>query len=164
MDIINVSLTGGVYSDKALKELIYGVKIWFEGLTDAEKSKVQITYAGHDTEVVKEVMRELNNFCKINLIGFITIEELRKIHESSIANLYIKIYTTFHHKTIELLSAGRPVVCYPAEIEEAINIAREANVDLYSCSRPEEVARALSESLTTGSIKVSDNKFLCKLT
>ena len=161
---INISLTGGIYNYNALKELIRGVKIWFDRLTEIEKSKVQLTYAGHDAEAVKKVMHQFNNFCHINLIGFIPLEKLKEIHESSIANLYIKIYTTFHHKTIELLSAGRPVICYPSEIEEAINIANRSNVDLHSCNKAEDVAQALSKSLNTSSINVSNNEFLQKLT
>ena len=164
LDTINISLTGGIYNVMALRELIQGVRIWFEGLTDAEKSKVKITYAGHDSEAVKQAINEQNNFCKLDLKGFITVEELKQIHENSIANLYIKIYTTFHHKTIELLSAGRPVICYPSEIDEAIRIAKEANIDLHSCNRVDEVTKALSKSLTTNSIKASDNKHLRKLT
>ena len=95
---INISLTGGIYNYNALKELIWGVKIWFDRLTEIEKSKVQLTYAGHDAEAVKKVMHQFNNFCHINLIGFIPLEKLKEIHESSIANLYINNLEEFFKK------------------------------------------------------------------
>ena len=141
----------------ALRELIQGVRIWFEGLTDAEKSKVKITYAGHDSEAVKQAINEQNNFCKLDLKGFITVEELKQIHENSIANLYIKIYTTFHHKTIELLSAGRPVICYPSEIDEAIRIANNVKYGLAGYVWTQNLSKALrvTEKMNAGMIWVN---------
>ena len=163
-DKINISLTGGIYNDHSLYELIQGVKIWLEGLTSNERSKVYLTYAGLDTEAVKKATRELNNLCQINLKGFIPVKELQKIHQNSIANMYIKTYRGFHNKTIELLSAGRPIICYPEEIDEAIEIAKGTNITLHSCSTSIEISEALSESLKTQSNKVAENKHLRELT
>ena len=163
-DKINISLTGGIYNDHSLYELIQGVKIWLEGLTSNERSKVYLTYAGHDTEVVKKATRELNNLCQINLVGFISVKELQKIHQHSIANMYVKTYSTFHHKTIEMLSAGRPIICYPEENSEAIGIAKATNIDLHSCGTAREISQALSESLNTQSNKVAENEHLRELT
>ena len=56
----------------------------------------------------------------------------------------------------------KPLLQYA--VEEAINIANRSNVDLHSCNKAEDVAQALSKSLNTSSINVSNNEFLQKLT
>ena len=163
-DTINISLTGGIYNDQSLNELLKGIKIWLEGLPQKERSKVYLTYAGNDTESVDRMTKQLKNLCHLNLLGFISIEELQKIHKNSIANLYIKANRTFHHKAIEILSAGRPIICYPEESSEVINLANATNINFYSCSTPENISQALSESLNTASNKVRENKALRELT
>ena len=164
MDNINISLTGGIYDNYSLNQLVQGIKIWLEGLPQYERSKVCVTYAGNDTALVSRATKKLSNLCRINLLGFISIEELKKIHQISIANLYVKINRGFHHKTIEILSAGRPIICYPKESDEVINIARATNIDLHSCSTPLEISNALSESINTKSNEVGKNKALEELT
>jgi hypothetical protein len=161
---INISLTGGIYDRQLLDILFEGIKIWLEGLPQKERSKVYLKYAGNDTESVKGAAKKLTNLCNLNLLGFISVKELQKVHQTSIANLYIKINRTFHHKAIEILSAGRPVICYPEESNEVINIAKATNIALHSCSSPENISEALSQSLNTASNKVNKNKRLKELT
>jgi len=163
-DKINISLTGGIYNVRSLNKLMQGVKIWLKGLSKNQRSKVHLTYAGHDTEAVKTATQKLTKLCKINLKGFIPITELREIHQNSIANMYVKIDSTFHHKTIEMLSAGRPIICYPEENNEAIEIAKTTNITLHSCKSAIEISQALNKSLNTLSNRVAENEKLKELT
>ncbi len=163
-DNINISLTGGIYDNQSLNQLFEGIKIWLLGLPKNKRSKVHLNYAGNDNESVNKAAKKLTNLCHLNLLGFISIEELQKVHQNSIANLYIKINRTFHHKAIEILSAGRPVICYPEETDEVIDIANATNIAFHSCSTPEKISEALSQSLSTASNNVHKNENLKQLT
>jgi len=163
-DNINISLTGGIYDDQSLYQLLKGIIIWLKELPQEQRSRVTLNYAGNDTKSVARVAKKFKHLCHLNLLGFISIEELQKIHRNSIANLYIKINRTFHHKAIEILSAGRPIICYPEESNEVIDIAKTTNVPLYSCNSLQDISKALSESLNTESKKIKENKALKNLT
>ena len=63
-----------------------------------------------------------------------------------------------------MLSAGRPLICFPEETEEANNIAGSTQVPLLSCATPEEVTIALNQSMSNGQIDVQDDEGLRNLT
>ncbi|MEE2760953.1 MAG: hypothetical protein VYE18_05865, partial [Pseudomonadota bacterium] len=54
---------------------------------------------------------------------------------------------TFHHKIVELLTAGRPAICYPEEGAEAKSLAMAMGATLHSAGNREAVGAALGESL-----------------
>ena len=130
------------------------------GLPEEKQAKVRFIYAGQDSNEVAAATAELSIICPVEIIGFIPLEELRQIHRRAIANLYIKSNLTFHHKTIEMLSAGRPLICYPHETDEAIEITRSTNVPLLSCNNPEQISEALDQSLKTGQISIEADRGL----
>ncbi len=151
-DKIILSLTGAIYDKAALSEMVRGVQTWVQ---EGEISNLQFVYAGHDTAEVKEATGELAKICNVDIKGYLPLNELRLLHQNSIANLYIKSDLTFHHKTIEMLSAGRPLICYSGETKEAIEIAQSTSVPLYSCTASHEISAALVESLKCGEINVT---------
>jgi len=161
---IDICLTGGIYSSDSLRKLILGVKNWIEKLPDDKKNKVRLIYAGNDVEVVRKTSFLLNGICQVILRRFLPVAELHTIYRDTIANLYVKSDTTFHHKTIEMLSAGRPIVCYPEESIEAIRIAKSTKIDLYSCKSVQEVSEALSECLITKTRNLRQNEELRNFT
>tara|TARA_B100000315_G_C14586935_1_gene593522 strand:+ start:665 stop:1900 length:1236 start_codon:yes stop_codon:yes gene_type:complete len=163
-DNITISLTGAIYDRQALDQLIQGVRSWLAGLPDEKRSNACFVYAGQDSEEVAAATSELSKICKIEIKGYIPFEELRQIHRSAIANLYIKSNRTFHHKTVEMLSAGRPLICYPEEAKEAIEISQSTVVPLFSCESPEKISAALDQSLKTGHFDIEDDSGLKKLT
>ena len=157
---ITISLTGAIYDKTALKKLIRGVEIW----QSTKEAELQFIYAGHDIAEVKAATAELSKCCKVDIKGYLPLEELREIQRNAAANLYIKSDHTFHHKTIEMLSVGRPIICFPGETGEAIEIARTTGVPLHSCSSPHEIATALEQSLNFATIDVTKNTGILGLT
>jgi hypothetical protein len=159
-----ISLTGAIYDDIALSQLIQGIRDWIMDLPDDQRARVRLIYAGQDSENVEAATGILLDLCEVDIKGFVSLTELGAIHQSAIANLYIKNSFTFHHKTIEMLSAGRPLICFPEETEEAKNIAGSTQVPLLSCATPEEVTIALNQSMSNGQIDVQDDEGLRNLT
>ena len=163
-DEITVSLTGAIYDEQALRQLIQGIRSWLMELPEEKRTNVCLIYAGQDSDEVATATADLLKICRIDIKRFIPFEELRQIHRHAIANIYIKCNRTFHHKTIEMLSAGRPLICYPQETEEAIEIARSTSVPLLSCDSPEQIPEALDQSLNIGQIDVEEDGGLRELT
>jgi len=163
-DEITISLTGAIYDQQALAQLIQGVKTWLMGLPEKKRANACLVYAGQDSKEVTAATSDLSNICRIDVKGFIPLEELRQIHRRAMANLYIKSNLTFHHKTIEMLSAGRPLICYPQETEEAVEISQSTSVPLFSCDSPEKVSEALDHSLNIGLIDIQEDGGLKALT
>jgi hypothetical protein len=155
-----ISLTGAIYDETALIKLIEGIEIWHT-TKDAE---LQFVYAGHDMAEVETATAELSKRCKVDIKGYLPLEELREIQRNATANLYIKNDRTFHHKTIEMLSVGRPIICFPGETGEAIEIAHTTGVPLHSCSSPDEIATALEQSLNFTTIDVKKSTGILGLT
>ena len=50
----------------------------------------------------------------------------------------------YHHKFIEYLATGRPVLCFPGESAECTSIARQVNGPLFSCDTMADVGYAQS--------------------
>jgi len=163
-DEMTISLTGAIYDQQALTQLIQGVKSWLIGLPEKKRANACFIYAGQDSDAVAAATMDLSTICRIDIKGFIPLEELRQIHRRAIANLYIKSNLTFHHKTIEMLSAGRPLICYPEETEEAVEISQSTSVPLFSCDSPEQVSEALDQSLNIGLINIQEDGGLKALT
>ena len=159
-----ICLTGAIYDQVALGNLMAGIRSWVLELDEQTKADLHLVYAGHDCTEVEQAASMLAGLCKVDIKGYLPIEELREIQQSAIANLYIKNDSTFHHKTIEMLSSGRPLICYPAETEEAIEIAGTTNVPLHSCTSPGEIATALQESLNFIAVEVMNDAGLQNFT
>ncbi|MEE2761565.1 MAG: hypothetical protein VYE18_08980 [Pseudomonadota bacterium] len=141
------SLTGTVGGGTQLEELKLAVKSWLETLPTADAGKLEFVYSGNDTALVNEVFSEIRSLCRVTVNGYVSLEMLRDIQTSSFANLYIKSDRTFHHKIFELLTAGRPAICYPEEGAEAKSLAAEIGATLHSAGNGKAVAAALGESL-----------------
>jgi hypothetical protein len=63
---------------------------------------------------------------------------------SAIANVYVKHDGTFHHKLLELLSCGVPVIVVPGESEESRRLARAVGGALHECRDEAVVADTIS--------------------
>ncbi len=151
--IITLSLTGAIYDETALQNLVDGIRLWLIGREEDKPRDVQLVYAGHDTKEVETATAKLSKLCRVDIRGYLPLEELRHLHQTSTANLYIKSNLTFHHKTIEMFSTGRPLICYPGETDEAVEIAQTMKNPFFSCNTSKEIASALEQSLNFNPIE-----------
>ncbi len=142
-----LSLTGAVYDRARLVEIKNAIKSWLQALPRENTRDFEFIYCGNDSGIVDETFSELSQFCRITVNGYVPIDQLGKIQNRAFANLYVKSERTFHHKVIELLAAGRPVICYPEEGPEAQKLAEQFGANFHSCGNTDEIITALDQSL-----------------
>ena len=144
-----ILLCGSVYDGRDLETVIRQVASWSAQRATADSPPVTFAYAGSDRDRVETALRLLAGRCRIELHGFLTLEELRRLQLNADVNLYIKgLHTPFHHKFMELLCAASPIICFPRESEAVLDIARTAKARFYSCATAREVAAALDDVWT----------------
>jgi hypothetical protein len=161
--IITISLTGGIYNEPALVKMVEGLQLWVSKFNEKKQSEIMIVYAGNDTAKVKSATAQLSKLCKIDIRGYLSIDKLRDLQRTSIANLYVKT-NSYHHKIIEMLSVGRPIICLPEETKEALAITESTGVSFYSCRTPEEISSALDQSIKQKTIDITKDSGLKNLT
>ncbi|HEC14414.1 MAG TPA: hypothetical protein ENI72_01520 [Rhodospirillales bacterium] len=141
-----ILLTGSVYDDACLARFISGLRAWLEGQTGPA---VVFSYAGNDGERVAALAGPLKGLCTIDLREFMAQDELAALQKSSSLNAYIRTpRSLFQHKVLELLAAGRPVLSFPGESDEAVGIAAKVGGCLLACETEEDVARALQKTFS----------------
>ena len=147
-----VLVTGSIYDEQAFTNLIDGFGAWTERRrSGGEVGKPTLQYAGNDSQRVRRLAAPLEDSCVLDIRQFLPLYELRAMQHGADVNVYVRNpRSLFHHKVLELLSAGRPILCLPGEGDEALNIAAEIGVTLHSCATAQDVTKAL-EAIVTGS-------------
>jgi glycosyltransferase involved in cell wall biosynthesis len=140
------SLTGATGGVARLTGLKSAIKSWLESLPVQAARDLEFIYCGNDTALVGDIFADLADLCRVTVNGYVPIDQLRNIHNRAFANLYIKSERTFHHKVVELLAAGRPVICYPEEGTEAKTLAGEFGAVFHSAGNQDEIVTALGQS------------------
>ena len=99
-------------------------------LTEGEKRKVVVRYLGGDVAMFTTAVRECIPQVRTEAKGYAPIEELAGCCRGSKVNMYVAHQGTFHHKLLELLACGRPMLAYPGESDESRRLVREAGGEL----------------------------------
>ena len=136
-----LTITGSVHNLELLTRLVEALQAWFSssqgpGMSGATTSEV--IYAGASAKQVEPILRLLSPVAKVTVHGFLPLSELAALCQSANVNAYIWNSKTFHHKLLELLSCGRPVIAFPGETNESKRLASE-------CGGQLEVTRDQSE-------------------
>jgi hypothetical protein len=142
-----LTLTGSTYAGAALAALLGALKGWGERQDPALRSRLGFAYYGNEWRAVGAALARIRLPFRAVAHGFQPVETLQAAHRAAVANLYLASPRTFHHKTTELLAARRPVVAFPADHPEALDLARRADVPFANCTTPDDVARALDAAL-----------------
>lgn len=134
-----LTLSGSTYSPATLAALMEGIRGWI-------RPDMTFTYAGADHRRVAEAAVGLN--CIVDVRGQLSPDELAELQRRSFVNLYCCIgdLDRFHHKLIELLCVGRPIVCLPPDGPEAAGIAASVGGDFTGCADAGEVSAALDSA------------------
>lgn len=137
-------LVGSVYDDARLESYLHAVRGWIAGLPASERKSLSFAYAGADSERVELALAAVPLACEVRVSRYRSIPELAAMARASFANSYLSASFTFHHKLLELLICGRPLLCFPAERAESRALASRSGTPFASCDSEEEVRGALS--------------------
>lgn len=76
--------------------------------------------------------------------GYVSPEEMAALCRGAVANLYVFLGRTFHHKLFELLACRRPVIAYGGELPESIAAAARLHAPLAGPRSPADLGAALA--------------------
>jgi len=99
---------------------------------------------GDDSKQVAAITKEVMLPCAVEILSQQEIEILARLAKSSFVNCYIAGPHTYHHKLMELLVCGRPIVSYPEEREESKELASKTDTVFNSCATNVELQEALN--------------------
>jgi glycosyltransferase involved in cell wall biosynthesis len=140
-----INLVGGIYFREYLKSFLMGVGAWAESLSPEQRSSIVVRYLGVDGRLVGEVARRCLPKIEIAIMGYLAVDRMAHYCRSAALNAYIAHSGTFHHKLLELLACGRPVMACPVESEESRDLARQASGVLLEVSDSAQVSSELTK-------------------
>lgn len=143
-----ITITGSLYADAGAEGLAEGIRLWLDE-AGTEAAGVTVTYAGGDRERMTRAAARLAGKCRLELHDFLPLEDLARLQREAFINLYARhtgSADSFHHKLMELMVAGRPAACLPAELPEAEALAAAVGGKLASCADSRLLAPALAEA------------------
>jgi len=143
-----VNLIGSVYDSDRLSEFFRAMQSWIQGLGSSERATVVVRYLGGDEKKVEAAAARNLPDCRIDVIGFVPVDRLAKICKAAAVNVYIAFHLTFHHKLLELLACGRPVLAFPSEHPESIGLVSEVGGDMVIADSADALVKALRRILT----------------
>jgi hypothetical protein len=66
----------------------------------------------------------------IELPGYVSPDEMARLCQHALANIYVFLGRTFHHKLFELLACRRPAIAYGGELRESVAEASRLHASL----------------------------------
>lgn len=139
-DAVTLTLTGSVYDQALLAELLAAVDTWAARHPSRE---TVLHYAGNDGEAVAAA--SLGCRYRLKLEGYLPQDELHALQSDASANLYVhNPRCLMHHKALELIAMGRPVISYPGETDEVKDLAAEVGGSLFAAANGQEAVEALA--------------------
>lgn len=142
-----LNLVGGLYFHQPLQVLLEGLACWAASRPPSQPP-LKLVYYGVDGERLAAANCTLDPSSKLTIDskGYVAPLALASACQHAVANAYIGHPGTFHHKTLELLACGRPLLVVPGEREESRRLARQVTGCLIEAETPTAVAAACARA------------------
>ena len=88
----------------------------------------------------------LNNDRGVEIVlpGYASPDEMARLCQHALANIYVFLGRTFHHKLFELFACRRPVIAYGGELRESISEAARLHASLAMPTTPAALVESLA--------------------
>lgn len=143
-DTFTINLVGGLYYDERLLEIFDGIGRWAATLSDAERARISVDYFGADIPRFERCVAARPLPFATRVRGYLSFDEMARACREAAVNMYVTHHEAFHHKLLELLACGRPLLAYPVERQEARDLAAHVHAQFEEPSDPAAVARMLA--------------------
>ena len=144
MEAFRVVLVGGLYDANRARQFLAGLEAWVRTLDLSDREHVELVYAGTQGRLLEAELGARPFPCKTRIFDQLPLDDLGRLCHSATLNAYLWSPSTFHHKLLELLACRRPVVSFPGEHEELIELAAELGGDLRVCETDTALQQTLS--------------------
>lgn len=153
---VRIVIVGSISSVQLLKSFSDGVFSWFRGHAPSDGLTLEIIYAGGDHDKAQFALDRLREIADVRIHSYLPLETLAEQCRSATVSAYVRNPRGFHHKLMELLACGRPILTIGQESEESHRLADIAGGRLYECADPAGIARVLecvtSEAVATATM------------
>ncbi|MBT5241851.1 MAG: hypothetical protein HOL61_14830, partial [Rhodospirillaceae bacterium] len=140
-----ILITGSLYRSDVLVQLLRSIYAWQQ-----QHPGTTISYAGGDTATLEQAMSNLDSSVEVQNLGTLSPHDLWERQKNVRMNIYVRNPPNlFHHKLLELLAAGRPVLAYPGETDESHTIAKSMSGLFFACEDENEIHQALDHAQST---------------
>lgn len=139
-----ITLVGSTYGIRRLEPFIEALQEWLTRRLSNERLSITFAYAGGDSEIVKKLFQKAD-LCHVEVYGYLPIIRMMKLCRASAVNCYLWLPSGFHHKLIELLCCRRPVIAYPGECFEAVELAQRIGGELHVCGDGTSISDTLEK-------------------
>jgi hypothetical protein len=145
-------LVGGTYDGRNLRRFVSAFGAWVQHLSADEREQVTFCYAGSDGAEVESATAALAAHVRVDIRGYVPLTELEGLCRNAAANVYLWSPTTFHHKVVELLCCQRPIISFPGERAESVELAQRVGGSLNVC-RDERQLRDVLDHIWAGRLQ-----------
>jgi glycosyltransferase involved in cell wall biosynthesis len=148
-----VTLVGTVYDKQGLTSVAEGLRQFIAGL---DRDAVRVSHVGTEVEVVRAAFATAK--VPVEILGQLPFADYWRVIAASHVNVYLRSTAQgwWHHKIVELLAVGRPILCCPGEIDEARTLAASVGGTLEEAADAAAVAAALERLRSHRPIRPSD--------
>jgi len=143
---VDLLLIGSTYSAEQLEDFLTALRGWLIRLAPEDRSRVRFVYAGSDHERVAATVSLTEWPCERRIYAHLPIADLAHLASHAFANCYLWSPSTFHHKLLELLVVGRPVVAFSGEHEESRSLASQCATPFSACENAQALQVALERA------------------
>ena len=137
-----INLVGGLYFEEPLRELMSGIERWASSRSSTDPA-VHVNYFGSDSErfdaMASRHLRKVSHFSH----GYLDKAQLAAHCQWGACNAYVSHWGTFHHKLLELLACGRPILVCPPERAESRELAETVSGKILEANDAGQVAKVL---------------------
>lgn len=142
-----VLLIGSTYSTTRLDQFLSAFKQWRETLGGGERARLH--YAGSDSAQVLQSVQEAGLVDATMIQGQLPLSELASQVRGATAVCYLWAPYTFHHKLMELLVVGTPLIAYPGEHTESLRLASTCVTPFHVCKDQTQLMAAFDQVLSS---------------
>jgi hypothetical protein len=161
-----IVMVGGSGEKMGLLPFLSGLRFWFEKAGFNANERAKFIYAGNDHPIVRKAAKVLEDVCDINIYSYLPVEKMLQLCKAASVNVYVWNPIGFHHKIVELLCCRRPVIAFPGENNEAVELAASVRGKLYICTNQFDLASVLNEirSISSQGLRFGDLDLLKNFT
>jgi glycosyltransferase involved in cell wall biosynthesis len=138
-----LNLVGSLYFEGRLAGLLGGIAAWAATLPPRDRAQVLLRYLGGDVEMFERGVAAAGLALDSEACGYVPVASMAAACRRAAINLYIAHDHSFHHKLLELLACGRPVLCVPSEGDEARHLAGDLRGELIDAADAPGIMEAL---------------------
>jgi len=149
-----VLLVGSTYSTVALTQFISAFKRW--RASAADRAHIRLHYAGSDASKVRAAIESAGLTGSAVVHEQLALSKLAYQSRQAAAVCYLWAPFGFHHKLLELLVAGSPVISYPGEHAESQRLASSCVTPFFACKDVDQLMAAFDQTLTGNAVVVAN--------